>query len=400
MPLGVPASQHSCGTEATATEFRLITEARMSNAPADPPAEDGWYTGSNDVGEEAFEVESVARDTEAAAIVTEGSGEGIAPLALSKDKVKLINYAAELEANGGRPTETAFSARVWAQVSLPYRDPGPDKQFWVRKNGSITLKVRPASITNRNGEDTVGYPFGILPRHIMTWMATEALRTESPELTLGKSMTGFMEKLQVERGGTTQARLRTQMERVFGSQLSVEGLTYGAEGQGYGLEKRFIQITDATRLWFSENEELDVEGLFASKIILSEAFYNSIMERPIPVDPRALQLLGTKPLTFDIYVWIGYRLYSLEHPTRMAWSDLHVQFGSQTKRLRDFRKDFHEALQNIQIIMPKLRYEIEQDYFLLYPSPTPIEQNSRRKVISLSQARRRTQKPGITDGDS
>ena len=372
----------------------------MSNAPADPPAEDGWYEVGNDEGEDALEVESVAQGTATGAIVTEASGEGIAPLTLSKDKIKLINYAAELEANGGRPTEIAFSARVWAQVSLPYRDPGPDKQFWVRKNGSITLKVRPASITNRNGEDTVGYPFGILPRHIMTWMATEALRTESPELTLGKSMTGFMEKLQVERGGTTQARLRTQMERVFGSQLSVEGLTYGGEGQGYGLEKRFIQITDATRLWFSENEELDVEGLFASKIILSDAFYNSIMERPIPVDPRALQLLGTKPLTFDIYVWIGYRLYSLEHPTRMAWSDLHVQFGSQTKRLRDFRKDFHEALQNIRIIMPKLRFEIEQDYFLLYPSPTPIEQNSRRKVISLSQARRKAKKPGITDADS
>lgn len=348
----------------------------MSNAPTENP--DNWYVEGDDQTAQQGGGEAPTPAPEK--IITEASGEGIVPLSVPKDRLRLLEYASKLEANGGEPTEKAFSARVWAQVSLPYKDPG-SVPFWVRENGNVKLRVRPAAITDREGNDTVAYPFGIMPRHIMTWMATEAYRTDSRELTLGSSMNSFMEKLQIERGGQTRRRLRSQMERVFGSQLSVEGLVRGEAGQGYGQAKNFFQVTDSTRLWFSEKEEIDTEGLWDSKVILSDPFFQSIKDGPLVVDPHALRALGTKPLTFDIYVWVGHRLYSLEYATRMAWSDLHVQFGSQTKRLRDFRRDFIEALQSISIIMPSLRYELEAQYLVLYPGPTPIEQTSKRQNV-------------------
>ena len=321
-------------------------------------------------------------------IITERSGQGIASdLVLPPDKVRLLNYAAELERNGGKtlPADKAFSARVWAQVSLPYKDPGTSLPVWSRKNGDVTLRVRPAILTDKSGADTVAYPFGIMPRHIMTWMASEAVRTHSRHLILGKSMNTFIEKLQIETGGNTRRRLRDQMERVFGSQLSVEGLTRGEAGQGYGESKRFIQVTDSTDLWFSDKGEIDTDHLWASKITLSQPFYDSIIEAPLPVDMKALKALGTKPFTFDIYVWVGYRLYSLQYPTRMAWADLQMQFGSQTKRLRDFRGQFADALGDIKILLPSLQYEIEQDYLLLYPGPTPIEQTSKRHTVKSNR---------------
>lgn len=304
-------------------------------------------------------------------------------LEMTKDQVRLVDYRSSLEHNGGQPDEIAFSARVWAQVSLPYKDPG-EVPFWVRRNGNITLRVQPAAVTDRAGNDTAAYPFGIFPRHIMTWMATEAVRTKKPTLELGDDMQEFMEKLQIKAGGNSRKLLANQMERVFGSRLSVEGLVVGADGTGYGHSKEYFPIADSTQLWFNEKDELrqpGQPGLFTSKVTLSDRFYESIIERPVPVDPGALQALGAKPLTFDIYVWIGYRLYGIEYPTKMAWAELHKQFGSQTKRLRDFRAAFAGAIRDIAIIMPGLRYELEADYFVLYPSPTPIEQTAKRRIV-------------------
>lgn len=306
-----------------------------------------------------------------------------AELQIPKDRVRLLDYAGALERRNGKPEEVAFSARVWAQVSLPYKDPGA-VPFWVRRNGDITLRVQPAAITDRQGNDLVAYPFGILPRHIMTWMATEAVRTNDQELILGDTMQAFMEKLQIEVGGNSRRRLANQMERVFGSRLSVEGLVIGAKGTGYGQAKEYFQITESTQLWFNEKDEIGgggQTGLWDSKIVLSKRFFDSIIERPVPVDPAALRALGSKPLTFDIYVWVGYRLYGIEYPTRMSWEDLHKQFGSQTKRLRDFRAAFADAIRDISILMPSLRYELEPNYFVLHPGPTPIEQTSKRRQV-------------------
>ncbi|MFL0361171.1 replication protein RepA [Curtobacterium flaccumfaciens] len=315
------------------------------------------------------------------------------PLDLPKDRVRLLNYRDTLDGNNGQPEEIAFSARVWAQVSLPYKDPG-EVPFWVRRNGDITLRVQPAAITV-DGVDQAAYPFGILPRHIMTWMATEAVRTGNQELILGDTMQEFMEKLQVEVGGNSRKRLANQMDRVFGSRLSVEGLVVGADGSGYGQAKEYFPIAESTQLWFNARGEIssrsqEQPGLWDSKIVLSKRFFDSIIERPVPVDPGALQVLGSKPLTFDIYVWVSYRLYDVHYPTRISWSDLHRQFGSQTKRLRDFRKAFETAMRDIAIIMPpQFRYELEPNYFVLYPGPTPIEQTSKRRTVRTPRSQRK-----------
>ncbi|MBT2504293.1 replication protein RepA [Curtobacterium sp. ISL-83] len=313
------------------------------------------------------------------------------PIEVPRDRVRLLNYRDALDANGGRPQDIAFSARVWAQVSLPYKDPG-EVPFWVRRNGDITLRVQPAAITDREGNDQAAYPFGILPRHIMTWMASEAVRTKNEELILGDTMQEFMEKLQIEVGGNSRRRLANQMERVFGSRLSVEGLIVGADGQGYGQAKEYFPIAESTQLWFNAHGELgssDHPGLWDSKIVLSKRFFDSIIERPVPVDPGALRALGAKPLSFDIYVWIGYRLYDVSYPTRISWADLFKQFGSQTKRLRDFRTAFVAAIRDIAIIMPELRFDLEPDYFVLHPGPTPIEQTSKRRNVRAPRATRR-----------
>ena len=330
------------------------------------------------------DIEAAATDEPQQDIPVEGEfGMNPSPsksLVLPKGTRRLVNFAAEREADNWEPESVGFSARVWAQVSLPYNDPG-EVPVWIRRNGNITLRVQPSSFTDETGQDITAYPYGIMPRHIMTWMATEAHLTKSPELELGASMNAFMEKLGVKHGGGNRKQLRQQMERVFGSRLSVEGLGFGEEGEGYGVKRGYFQVADEVDLWFSEKEEVTSDGLWSSKVLLSDKFYESIVSHPIPVDPGALRVLGSAPLRIDIYIWVGYRLYSLRRPTRIRWSDLYVQFGSSMKRVRDFKAQFIKALRDIQIIFPKLKFDVEAEYLLLYPGPTPVEQTSKRQQI-------------------
>ena len=86
-----------------------------------------------------------------------------------------------------------YAARLWAQLSLPYKDPG-DTSLWIRRNGSLTLRVNPG-MTGPKGAEISGYPYGVLPRYILTWMSTEAVRTQSPVLQLGSNLSDFMDRL-------------------------------------------------------------------------------------------------------------------------------------------------------------------------------------------------------------
>ena len=50
-------------------------------------------------------------------------------------------------------------------------------------------------------------PYGNLPRLLIAWLCTEAVRTQSPELVLGSSLSEFMRKLDIhtQSGGRASA---------------------------------------------------------------------------------------------------------------------------------------------------------------------------------------------------
>ena len=65
-------------------------------------------------------------------------------------------------------------------------------------------------------------PFGTNPRLILAWVCTEAVRTGSRDIVLGRSLSEFMRKLGISStDGRGQARLRNQMERLFGCTVSM-----------------------------------------------------------------------------------------------------------------------------------------------------------------------------------
>ena len=78
-------------------------------------------------------------------------------------------------------------ARLMALCSLPRSNPGNRHQY-KRQNGPFKL-VMIAGADNK-------LPFGNLPRLILAWVCTEAVRTQSRVLVLGRSLSEFMRALE------------------------------------------------------------------------------------------------------------------------------------------------------------------------------------------------------------
>ena len=123
------------------------------------------------------------------------------------DQVNQLVGASEADPDLG------FMARLMALCSLPRTNPGKQKEY-KRVNGPYTLYII------AGGENKL--PFGNLPRLLLTWVCTEAVRTQSRELILGRSLSKFMRTLGVyNSGGQPQTRLRNQMKRLFGCTVSL-----------------------------------------------------------------------------------------------------------------------------------------------------------------------------------
>ena len=91
------------------------------------------------------------------------------------DQVNQLVEASEADPDMG------FMARLMALCCLPRTNPGNQLQY-KRVNGPYKL------IMIAGGDNKL--PFGNLPRLLLAWVCTEAVRTQSRELILGSSLSG------------------------------------------------------------------------------------------------------------------------------------------------------------------------------------------------------------------
>ncbi len=252
-----------------------------------------------------------------------------------------------------RKDQLSWGARdLTIQVTLPHRDPG-SVPVWHRRNDylGLTLSIRPGFRTDsRTGEPVcLGYPYGSIPRLLLFWMCTEAVRTHSRCLRLGRSLAEFMRDvgLNPKTGGGKRgdaARLRNQIERLFRASISLERAERGAVN---GVRWLDMAVAPAGELWW-DSTRTNGDVFFESWVELGERFYGAITERPVPVDRRALKALKQSPFALDIYGWAVYQSFATTSRRRVGWRHLQQQFGASYTSSKDFKKYFRLALAKVE----------------------------------------------------
>ena len=140
------------------------------------------------------------------------------------DQIDRLIHAAEAD------EDIAYLARLLALCSLPRTNPGNRKEY-VRRNGPFTLAL------------TAGFdiklPFGYITRLLLAWVCTEAVRTQSQDLTLGKTLSDFMRVVGIDPAGAAYARVRNQIEDFLEAALRTVRTEPGQGGHGQERCERF-----------------------------------------------------------------------------------------------------------------------------------------------------------------
>ena len=273
---------------------------------------------------------------------------------LTRQEQRIVRAAVEIAGDAPADQDKAFLARQLVQTTLPHADPG-NVPVWSRTNGNITLLIQQGYKANN---EPVGHPYGTIPRLLMYWMTTEAVRTKSPRLVLGDSLAAFMEDLGLDsRGGgarSDRVRLEQQMRRLFAARISFEG-TLQKEDMGAEVVE-YMPIARRTVFWWNQKDP-DQRALWESYVELDSEFFSAITAQPVPVDLRALRAIKRSPLALDLYSLLTYQAFRSSkngRPLFMTWRQLQTALGTNYADHTDLKKAIKLALNKIAPVYPGL----------------------------------------------
>jgi len=278
---------------------------------------------------------------------------------------KLITEALAIEVEEAkRAGKLRYMARALVQATMPHSK--VEGNEFERINGVFRLNILAPS--------RIGLPYGSIPRLLISWLSTEAVKTKQRELILGSTLSEFMTELGlIPTGGRwgTITSLKEQTKRLFSAAISC---TYD-DGKHWAIKN--VQPVVESNLWWNPKNP-NQTSLFESTVVLGEEFFKEIIDHPIPIHLDVLKAIKRSPLALDIYCWLTYRMSYLEKETTIPWPVLQLQFGSDyatdQQGIRNFKKAFLRELRKVALFYESANIEDTSPGLRLKPGKTHIKQ--------------------------
>jgi hypothetical protein len=244
------------------------------------------------------------------------------------------------------------------QCSFPHADPG-DTSTFTRRNGWLELTL---TATRRD----MGLPYGVPARLLTIYCASEAVRTRSPEIYLGRTVHDFLRCLEIPitRGDRGSLRVyANQLLRLIHCAVSIDENIRDSQGRT-GLHIRQALFVEEARLWWDEANGVG-QG---STLVLSSVLFQSILERSAPLSTAAIRHLRKSPMDLDVYAWLVHRLFQLSRQNTVTWAQLSGQFGHGYTQQRKFRHYFLDSLKRVRAVYPEAQVKAAPVGLILFPS--------------------------------
>lgn len=293
----------------------------------------------------------------------------------SKNLKKFVEQAAEIEAIQAKiASAIGYSTPLFIQATLPHKEPrnqnGEKINYYTRQSGYFKLTIE--------GHHEYGCPYGVVPRLIFMYICTEVKRTKEKKINLGTSLRGFMGNLGINCTGGPRGSARgfkIQLARLVGCRITCD-IYSTTDKSSQGIEtlkaiKSIAPIEEAVFTWALDKKGDKTTPAFVE---ISDKLYDAILATPVPYDKRAIIALKGSSMSLDIYLWLTYRMYSLEHNVLITWQQLQDQFGADFKRTIDFKVNFKKHLAPVLEIYKQVKIQLKKEGICLLPSPTHIPQ--------------------------
>jgi hypothetical protein len=293
--------------------------------------------------------------------------DGARAMAATKAERHAIEAAAAVLAE--EESRLGITHAGFAMTSLPHKRIA--EVLWRRDGHRTTLLVE--SGRNRNGE-IIGVPYGSIARLILLYLQTEAIRTNSPEVELGRSMKSWMERMSLTTGGKTYQLVTEQARRISSCRLTFfTDRESGAESRHNGA---FVQDAISLSGVMDDNQPT----LWQDRIRLDDGFWRSLRDHPVPVREEAIKAIGTRSLAIDVYIWLAYRLHALPKTTSISWPAIHGQFGAGFRLVRQIKPTFLDALAIALAVYPEAHVDVEKEGVTLHPSAPAVPRADARRL--------------------
>lgn len=286
-----------------------------------------------------------------------------AGIILTEQDQKLIEAGAKIATNPPSGEDMAFTHAVLCQVGLP-RSKVDGREF-MRQSGAAWVNVQAGYLDEGRGPVLQPIPYGVMPRLALAWVSSYAKRDNSREIPIGDSAAEFLRLMGMDDQGARYTILRRQMHALAACRLQL-----GFKGRTYNGQP--VEQFDA---WLA-NGEAQQRSLWPGTMVLSEGYFNSLMDSAVPLDNRALMALKGSALALDVYTWLAHRLHRIEgRGVTLHWKSLREQFAQEYTGKdadKDFKKKFVPALKKVLTVYPQAKVKAVTGGLLLLGSPPPI----------------------------
>ena len=285
-----------------------------------------------------------------------------------------------VSAVAGESPAPSFLHSALCAMSLPVRRPLDEHAPIIRQDGQYTLVINPkpvmGTVDGQQRLQSLGVPYGSLPRLVLIHIMTEAVRTKSRHIVLGDSFAAWMRRMgfrTVSYGPRGSATLvREQLDRLLACEWMIRWDGTPADDSGareYGIKE--IKLTNEYAGTDRRN------GSFVREIFLTEAFFDHLRQHAVPLNENAIRQIRDSATALDLYTWLAYRLPRIgaRKPATLSWQQLAVHFGNDGHNIRKFRQTLRDAWERqVSGVYPDARVDFDTSIIRLHASPAPLQQ--------------------------
>ena len=288
---------------------------------------------------------------------------------LTRHQRKLIEIGTAIDADPPEKNDLSFMHSIMCQVGLP-RSKVAALEF-ERICGSIGLYIRAGKLWDGKEFIQQPIPYGPMPRLVMAYLNTHALRHKTPEIDVGNSAREFLGRLGKSISGGkrgTYTVFHKQIQALTACHITL-GFTAGAKA--YTYDGKPIKQFEA---WLCNDDSQ--MALWPGVVTFSAEYYQTLINHAVPLDLRALRAISGSALAMDIYTMLADRLHRIHgRPLILYWRNLREQFGQEYTGVnadKNFKKKLLPALQQALAVYPQAKVKQVRGGILLAFSPPPI----------------------------
>lgn len=293
---------------------------------------------------------------------------------------RAIDGLGDILSNPPEGDDVGFMMSIFANCHLPRVQ--TKERSYAHRGGDFGILMTAGAATDPATGEVVEQPlpFGGKSRIFLAYINTQAVKTDCRDIFMGDNISDCIHRMTDQRvtGGDrgNLIRWKRQLMALSTSNMSIEDFRETSLGKSYAQRK--FNIIDEFRLWLPDRAGSE-KYLFSNVLRLNNDYFSRLKHQgAVPIDRRVLLALSERTLAQDIYLWLAYRLFSLDKSLGLQWNTLKKQFGPQYATVRQFKYEFTIALKLAHAYYGDAKLDVTKDKLILHPSPPAVRRRLHR----------------------